>query len=106
MSKNGHSIRVLAADGSAFIRNRLSMMLMKCSELQVVEIVMNGHDVIEQAKRTQPDVMMLDIEMPSMNGFGSIRSHDGPSHISHHHGRCPHGGGSWRHASSACTRSS
>ena len=40
------------------------MMLMKCSE--------NGHDAIEQVKRTQPDVMTLDIENPSINGFGSI----------------------------------
>ena len=51
-------------DDSDFMRNRLSMMLMKCSE--------NGHDAIEQAKRTQPDVVTLYIEMPSMNGFGSI----------------------------------
>jgi two-component system chemotaxis response regulator CheB len=64
MSKNGQPIRALLVDDSAFIRNRLSMMLMKCSK--------NGHDAIELAKRTQPDVMTLDIEMPSMNGFGSI----------------------------------
>ena len=73
------------------------MMLMKCSE--------NGHDAIEQVKRTQPDVMTLDIKMPDMNGFGSIWSNDGPSPTSQHHGRCLNGGGSWGHASSACTRS-
>ena len=64
MSKNGQPIRALVDDDLAFMRNRLSMMLMKCSE--------NGHDAIEQAKCTQPDEMMLDIEMPSMNGFGRI----------------------------------
>jgi len=37
---------------------------------------MNRHDSIEQAKGPQPDVMMLDIEMPSMNGFPSIQSYD------------------------------
>jgi chemotaxis response regulator CheB len=73
MSKNGQSIRIVVADGSVFIRNRLSMMLMKSSNLQVLGTAMNGLDAIEQAKRTQPDVMMLDIERPSMNGFGSIR---------------------------------
>jgi chemotaxis response regulator CheB len=73
MSKNGQPIRIVVADGSAFIRNRLSMMLMKSSNRQVVGTIMNGLDAIEQAKRTQPDVMMLDIERPSMNGFGSIR---------------------------------
>ena len=30
---------------------------------------MNGHDAIEQCRRTQPDVMTLDIEMPGMNGL-------------------------------------
>jgi chemotaxis response regulator CheB len=64
MSKNGQPIRALVFDDSDFMRNRISMMLMKCSE--------NGHDAIEQAKRTQPDVVTLGIEMPSMNGFGSI----------------------------------
>ena len=49
------------------------MMLMKSSNRQVVGTTMNGLDAIEQAKRTQPDVMMLDIERPSMNGFGSIK---------------------------------
>ncbi|MDH3770934.1 MAG: hypothetical protein OET79_08110 [Nitrospirota bacterium] len=64
MSKNGQPIRALVVDDLAFMPNRLSMMLMKCSE--------NGHDAIEQVKRTQPDVMTLDIENPSINGFGSI----------------------------------
>jgi two-component system chemotaxis response regulator CheY len=58
MSKNGQPIRIVVADGSAFIRNRLSMMLMKSSNRQVVGTTMNGLDAIEQAKRTQPDVMM------------------------------------------------
>jgi chemotaxis response regulator CheB len=72
MSKNGQPIRALVIDDSDFMRNRLSMMLMKRSDLQVVGTAMNGHDAIEQAKRTQPDVVTLYIEMPSMNGFGSI----------------------------------
>ena len=72
MSKNGQPIRVLVIDDSDFMRNRLSMMLMKCSDLQVVGTAMNGHDAIEQGKHTQPDVVTLYIEMPSMNGFGSI----------------------------------
>jgi chemotaxis response regulator CheB len=52
MSKNGQPIRALVIDDSDFMRNRLSMMLMKCSDLQVVGTAMNGHDAIEQAKRT------------------------------------------------------
>jgi chemotaxis response regulator CheB len=47
MSKNGQPIRVLMVDGSIFMGNRLSMVLMKCSDLQVVGTVMNGRDAIE-----------------------------------------------------------
>jgi len=72
MSKNGQPIRALVIDGSDFMRNRLCVMLMKCSDLQEVGTAMNGHDAIEQAKHTQPDVVTLYIEMPNMNGFGSI----------------------------------
>ena len=63
------------------------MMLMKCSDLQVVGTAMNGRDAIEQAKRIQPDVMTLDIEMLSMIGFKSIRSYDGPSPTSQHYSK-------------------
>jgi len=69
MTKTGQPIRVLVVDDSAFMRNRLSMMLMKCVDLQVVGTAKNGRDAIDQAKRTQPDVMTLDIEMPQMNGL-------------------------------------
>ena len=69
MTKTGQPIRVLVVDDSAFMRNRLSMMLMKCVDLQVVGTAKNGRDAIDQAKRTQPDVMTLDIEMPEMNGL-------------------------------------
>jgi chemotaxis response regulator CheB len=87
MSKNGRPIQVLMDDGSTFMRNRLSMMLMKCSDLQVVGTAMKGRDAIEQGKRTQPDVMTLDIEMLRMIGFKSIRSYDGPSHTSQHYSK-------------------
>ena len=69
MSKKGPPIRVLVVDDSAFMRNMLSMMLMKCAGLQVVGTAMNRQGAIEQARRTQPDVMILDIEMPGMNGL-------------------------------------
>ena len=69
MSKKGPPIRVLVVDDSAFMRNMLSMMLMKCAGLQVVGTAMNGQGAIEQARRTQPDVMIFDIEMPGMNGL-------------------------------------
>ncbi len=62
-------IRVLVVDDSVFVRNMLSMMLKKCADIDVVGTAMNGQDAINQARRIQPDVMTLDVEMPGMNGI-------------------------------------
>ncbi len=62
-------IRVLVVDDSVFMRNMLSMMLKKCTDIDVLGTAMNGQDAINQARRIQPDVMTLDIEMPGMNGL-------------------------------------
>ncbi len=45
------------------------MMLMKNQDFQVVGTASNGVEAIEQVRRTHPDVMTLDIEMPEMNGL-------------------------------------
>jgi two-component system chemotaxis response regulator CheB len=69
MSVDHQPIRILVVDDSLFMRNRISMMLMKCADLKVVGIATDGVDAIAQAERTQPDVMTLDVEMPGMNGL-------------------------------------
>ncbi len=69
IEQTGQPIRVLVVDDSTFMRNMLSMMLRKCTDIDVVGTAMNGHDAINQAHRLQPDVMTLDIEMPDMNGL-------------------------------------
>ncbi len=69
MEKKDQPIKVLVVDDSAFMRNMLSMMLKNCDDLKVVGTASNGQDAIEQVRRTQPDVMTLDLEMPGMNGL-------------------------------------
>jgi len=69
MSQNPQPIRILVVDDSAFMRNTLSMRIMKCSDMQVVGTAINGQDAIEQVQRIEPDVMTLDIDMPGMNGL-------------------------------------
>lgn len=44
-------------------------MLMKFPDVQVVGTAQNGREAIEQVKRSQPDVMTLDVDMPGMNGL-------------------------------------
>jgi two-component system, chemotaxis family, protein-glutamate methylesterase/glutaminase len=69
MKTNTPSIRVLVVDDSVFMRNTISTMLMKFSNIQVVGTAQNGMEAIEHVKRIKPDVMTLDIDMPGLNGL-------------------------------------
>ena len=66
-------IRILIADDHAVIRSGLRLLLESRPDLQVVGDVGTGRDTIEQALRLQPDVLLLDIAMPDMNGLDVAR---------------------------------
>src|SRR5690348_14596985 len=62
-------IRVLVVDDIQLIRERLCAILSENSELVVVAEASNGWEAIEKAKKHQPDVVLLDISMPELNGL-------------------------------------
>ena len=62
-------IRVLVVDDSTFIRNTISTMLAKSSDIQIVGTARNGEEAIQKVKELKPDIMTLDIDMPRMNGL-------------------------------------
>jgi len=62
-------IRVLVVDDSQIIRERLSAILSKHSDFAVVAEAANGWDATDKARQFQPDVVLLDISMPELNGF-------------------------------------
>lgn len=59
--------RVLLADDHAHICESVATLLEP--EFDVVGMVPNGRDLLSEAKRLQPDVVILDISMPLMNGI-------------------------------------
>jgi len=69
MRTNRPTIRVLVVDDSVFMRNTISTLLMKFPDVQVVGTAQNGMEAIAELKRSQPDVMTLDVDMPGMNGL-------------------------------------
>lgn len=62
-------IRVLLAEDQALLRDALAVLLNLEADLTVVTTVARGDAVVPQALITRPDVALLDIEMPGMDGL-------------------------------------
>ena len=63
------SIRLLIADDQALVRGALAALLDLEPDLEVVSEVGRGDEVIEAVKATKPDVALLDVEMPGLDGI-------------------------------------
>jgi two-component system response regulator DesR len=62
-------IRVLLADDQALVRGALAAMLALEPDIEVVAQVGSGEEVLEAARRTVPDVALLDVQMPGRDGL-------------------------------------
>jgi two-component system response regulator DesR len=62
-------IRVLIAEDQGMVRGALATLLQLEQDLEVVSEVARGDAVVAAAEATQPDVALLDIEMPGMDGL-------------------------------------
>jgi two-component system response regulator DesR len=63
------SIRLLIADDQALVRGALAALLDLEPDLEVVSEVGRGDEVIAAAKSARPDVALLDVEMPGLDGI-------------------------------------
>lgn len=64
-------IRLLIADDQALVRGALSALLGLEHDIDVVAEVGRGDEVVDAALRTHPDVALLDIEMPGIDGIAA-----------------------------------
>jgi len=62
-------IRVLVADDSAVMRSLLRTAMGACPEVEVAGTAQDGRDTLEAIARLDPDLVLLDLEMPRMNGL-------------------------------------
>lgn len=67
-------IRIVLADDQAIVREGLRMILESESDLEVVGEAENGRTVIEVARETRPDVVLMDIRMPEIDGIEATRA--------------------------------
>ena len=72
------SIRVLLADDQAMVRAGFSMILSAQHDMEVVASCADGVEALEQARRLRPDVALVDIRMPRLDGLEVTRLLAGP----------------------------
>lgn len=66
-------IRVLVADDHALYREGVRKMLSAASDIEIVGEAISGDDAIAQALALQPDVILMDLKMPGINGIEATR---------------------------------
>ena len=66
-------IKILLADDHAIVRQGLKLILSAHSDLQVVGEAANGREAIDLAQKLQPDMVLIDVAMPELNGIEATR---------------------------------
>ena len=66
-------ISVLLADDHAIVRDGLRMILETQADIQVLDTVANGRQAVRQVRKLKPDVVVMDISMPELNGIEAAR---------------------------------
>jgi DNA-binding NarL/FixJ family response regulator len=67
------TIRVLLCDDQALVRSGFRMILEARSDLQVVGEAEDGREAVSLAAQTQPDVILMDVRMPNLDGVEATR---------------------------------
>jgi DNA-binding NarL/FixJ family response regulator len=65
-------IRVLAVDDHALLREGIGALLAAQPDMKLVAEASNGHEAIEQYRIHRPDVTLMDLQMPEMNGVDAM----------------------------------
>ena len=71
--QGGRRIRVLAADDQRVVREGLAMLLSLLPDVEVVGTAADGEEAIRLAIATQPDVVLMDLRMPHLDGAAATR---------------------------------
>lgn len=67
-------IRVMVVDDSSIVRRMVKTALDRSVDCEVVYCATNGKDAVENIERIRPEVMVIDVQMPTMDGIETVRA--------------------------------
>jgi len=67
------TIKVLIADDHLFYREGVRTLLGTASEIEIIGEASNGQEVVARAAELEPDIILMDIKMPGLNGIDATR---------------------------------
>lgn len=66
-------IRVLIADDHGVMRDGLERLISALPDMEVVGLAADGHEAVERAREVAPDVVLMDLDMPRLDGIEATR---------------------------------
>jgi DNA-binding NarL/FixJ family response regulator len=72
MSADGSFIRILAVDDHFLVREGIATFIAAQSDMRLIAEATNGREAIQQFREHHPDVTLMDLQMPEMNGLDAI----------------------------------
>jgi DNA-binding NarL/FixJ family response regulator len=73
-TEDAGTIRIVLVDDHAVLRTGLEQLLSTEADLQVVGTAANGEDAIALVRRLRPDVVLMDLQMPGIDGVAATRA--------------------------------
>jgi DNA-binding NarL/FixJ family response regulator len=74
MSERAAPLRILLADDHVTVRHGLKLLIDSQADMNVISEASDGHAAMENALALKPDVIVMDISMPGMNGLAATRA--------------------------------
>jgi DNA-binding NarL/FixJ family response regulator len=72
MSRDSDAIRILTVDDHPLLRDGIAGLIADESDMLLAGEAANGREAIEQFRRLHPDVTLMDLQMPEMNGLDAL----------------------------------